>query len=169
MFRSACLALIATFWCACWCACASAASHHPAPQHSKTIDALIAHYALVHGVPERLVRRVVGRESGFNPHAVHRRFYGLMQITPQSARAMGYKGPAKGLLDPQVNLTYGVPYLANAYTISGGNETRAVRLYSSGYYRTAKRKHLLGLLRTANSPSLEPPPAPAEVPAPAHP
>src|SRR5665213_128543 len=119
MFRNACLALIAT----CWCACASAASHHPAPpQHSKAIDALIAHYALVHGIPERLVRRVIARESGFNPHAMHRRFYGLMQITTESARSMGYKGPAKGLLDPQVNLTYGVPCLANAYKISGGHE-----------------------------------------------
>lgn len=162
MFRSACLALVA----ACWCTCASAAGHHPAQRpHPKAIDDLIAHYALVHGVPERLVRRVVQRESGFNPHLIHRRFYGLMQITPQSARTMGYRGPARGLLDPEVNLTYGVPYLANAYKISGGNEKRAIRLYSSGYYYAAKRKHLVGRLRTADSPSLEPPsPAPPTPP-----
>jgi soluble lytic murein transglycosylase-like protein len=170
MFRSACLALVA----ACWCTCASAAGHHPAQRpHPKAIDDLIAHYAHVHGVPERLVRRVVQRESGFNPHLVHRHFYGLMQITPQSARTMGYKGPARGLLDPQVNLAYGVPYLANAYKISGGNENRAVRLYASGYYYAAKRKHLLGSLRTADSPSLElpppPPPAPVAAPPPPNP
>lgn len=166
MFRSACLALLV----ACWCSCASAATHHPALRpHPKAIDDLIAHYALVHGVPEQLVRRVVERESGFNPRLVHGHFYGLMQITPQSARTMGYKGEAKGLLDPQVNLAYGVPYLANAYKIGGGDEKRAIHFFTSGYYYVAKRRHLLGLLRTADSPSLEPPPPPPPAPAPSPP
>ena len=163
----------ATFM-ACWCSVAGAAAHsqtqHPRTQtpeaaHPPALDALIAHYAHVHGIPERLVRRVVARESGYNPHIVHKRYYGLMQITYQSARTMGYKGPPKGLLDPKVNLTYAVPYLANAYKAADGNETRAVRLYAAGYYFVAKHKHLLGLLRTAGSPSLAPPP-PAKVPAP---
>ncbi|MHB8886134.1 MAG: transglycosylase SLT domain-containing protein [Methylovirgula sp.] len=159
---------------ACWCSVAGAASHpqvlhaqashlkisHPKVSDSAALDQLIAHYALVHGIPERLVRRVVARESGFNPHLVHKRYYGLMQITYQSARTMGYKGRPNGLLDPKVNLTYAVPYLANAYRAANGNETRAVRLYAAGYYYVAKHKHLLGLLRTAASPSLEPPPPP---------
>ncbi len=115
----------------------------------------------MHGIPARLVHRVVERESGYNPHIVHQRFYGLMQITYQSARSMGYRGAPQGLLDPAVNLTYAVPYLANAYRAAGGNETGAVRLYASGYYYTAKRKHLLGSLRTAASPSLEPRPTSA--------
>ena len=159
---------------ACWCFVASAAAQ-PRPRHPQTqnsqashppaLDALIAHYAHVHGIPERLVRRVVARESGYNPHIVHKRYYGLMQIMYQSARTMGYKGPPKGLLDPKVNLTYAVPYLANAYKAADGNETRAVRLYAAGYYFVAKHKHLLGLLRTADSPSLEPPP-PAKASAP---
>lgn len=141
---------------ACLCSAAYAAeSEHPAE-----LDALIAHYAKIHGIPEELVHRVCKRESGYNPHLVHRRFYGLMQITPQTARSMGYKGAPKGLLDPEVNLTYAVPYLANAYKVAGESETGAVRLYSAGYYYTAKRKHLLEDLRTAESPSLEPPPPP---------
>jgi soluble lytic murein transglycosylase-like protein len=150
MFRNLLLALAA----ACWGSVASAASR-PDPQHSQALDQLIAHYANVYGVPERLVHRVVQRESGYNPHAMHNAFYGLMQITYQTARGMGYRGAPAGLLDPEVNLTYAVSYLANAYKAADGNESDAVRLYASGYYYVAKRKHLLGQLRTAAAPSLE--------------
>ncbi len=121
------------------------------------LDPLIAHYAHKHGVPEHLVRRVIARESGYNPAAFNHRFYGLMQITYVTARGMGYRGTPQGLLDPEVNLTYGVPYLANAYRLSNGNEAQALRLYSSGFYYLAKRRHMLSAMRTADSPSLEAP------------
>ena len=144
--------------------CCTAANAAPERQHPRALDDLIAHYAHVHGIPERLVRKVAARESGYNPRLVHKRYYGLMQITYQSARSMGYKGTPKGLLDPEINLTYAVPYLANAYRAAAGNEARAVRLYAAGYYYVAKRKHLLRELRTAASPSLEPPPPPPPAP-----
>jgi soluble lytic murein transglycosylase-like protein len=134
----------------------SAALADPA-HHSQALEDLIARYAHRHGVPEHLVRRVILRESGYNPTAVNGRFYGLMQITYQTARGMGYTGEAKGLLDPEVNLTYAVPYLANAYRLADGDEARAIGLYSAGYYNLAKRKKLLSALRTAESPSLEKP------------
>jgi soluble lytic murein transglycosylase-like protein len=124
------------------------------PQHAKSLDDLIARYAEMHGIPARLVHRMILRESGYNANIVHLRFYGLMQITYQSAQSMGYRGEPQGLLDPEVNLTYAVPYLANAYRAAGGDEMGAVRLYSSGYYYVAKRKHLLDAMRTAASPSL---------------
>ncbi len=122
----------------------SAALAAESAPHPAALDDLIAHYATMHGIPARLVHRVIARESGYNAHVVHLKFYGLMQITYQSARSMGYTGAPEGLLDPAVNLTYAVPYLANAYKAAGGNETGAVRLYASGYYYEAKRKHLLG-------------------------
>lgn len=125
--------------------------------HSQALDDLIARYAHRHGVPVRLVRRVILRESGYNPASVNGRFYGLMQITYQTARSMGYTGEAKGLLDPEVNLTYAVPFLANAYRLAEGDEVRAIDLYSAGYYYFAKRRKLLSALRTAKSPSLEKP------------
>jgi soluble lytic murein transglycosylase-like protein len=128
-------------------------------QHSSALDGLIARYAHMHGIPESLLRRVIARESGYKPAAFNRRFYGLMQLTYSTARSMGYRGAPKGLFDPEVNLTYGVPYLANAYRLADGNETRAVQLYSGGYYAVAKRRKLLDDLRTAASPSLEPKPA----------
>jgi soluble lytic murein transglycosylase-like protein len=122
--------------------------------HSPALDALIAHYARIHGVPASLVRRVVAKESGYEPAAFNHRFYGLMQITYRTARSMGYRGEPEGLFDPEVNLTYGVPYLANAYRLADGNQARAIRLYSTGYFDVAKRKKLLPALRTAQSPSL---------------
>lgn len=125
--------------------------------HSQALNDLIARYARRHGVPEQVVQRVVLHESGYNPVSVNGRFYGLMQITYETARSMGYTGEAKGLLDPEVNLTYAVPYLANAYRLADGDEARAMRLYGAGYYDLAKRKKLLSVLRTAESPSLEKP------------
>ncbi len=131
------------------------AAHAAAPPHARALDALIAHYARIHGIPESLVRRVAAKESGYRSTAFHHRFYGLMQITYQTARSMGYRGEPKGLLDPEVNLTYAVPYLANAYRLARGNQARAIRLYTTGYFAVAKREKLLSALRTAKSPSLE--------------
>jgi soluble lytic murein transglycosylase-like protein len=90
------------------------------------------------GLPASLVQRVIARESGGNPRAVHAGNYGLMQIRLGTARAMGYTGSAAGLLDPQTNMTYALRYLAGAYRAAGGNESRAIALYSRGYYYQAK-------------------------------
>ena len=90
------------------------------------------------GLPASLVERVIRRESGGNPRAAHAGNYGLMQIRLGTARAMGYTGSASGLLDPQTNMTYALRYLAGAYRAAGGNENRAVALYTRGYYNQAK-------------------------------
>jgi soluble lytic murein transglycosylase-like protein len=108
------------------------------------LDALVASQAAANNVPAALVRRVIRRESGGNSRAVHAGNYGLMQIRLGTARAMGYRGSAAGLLDPNVNMTYAVKYLAGAYRAAGGNMDRAVHYYASGYYYAAKRKGLLG-------------------------
>ena len=121
---------------------------------------MIAREAMAHGVPEALVHRIVMRESRYNPRLVHNHCFGLMQIKYATARGMGYRGEARGLLDPQINLTYAVPYLANAYRLADGNEDRATALFSSGYYYVAKHKKMQGILRTASSPALTPEPAP---------
>ncbi|RDI57986.1 lytic transglycosylase domain-containing protein [Microvirga subterranea] len=134
--------------------CVFAACALPAAASEQSdIDALVAQHARVHGVPEALVHRIIRRESGYNPRASHRGNLGLMQIRYATARGMGYTGPASGLLDANTNLTYAVPYLANAYRVAGGNADRAVSLYAGGYYYVAKRKGMLGQLRTAYSAS----------------
>src|SRR5258707_902294 len=104
------------------------------------LDALIAAHARANGVPEALVHRVVKRESRYDPRAVGLHgAMGLMQINHATARALGYTGPAAGLLDPETNLTYAVRYLAGAFRAAQGNTERAYALYRSGYY-TSKRR-----------------------------
>lgn len=132
--------------------CAAVAFALPAVAADRAaIDALVARHARTHGVPEALVHRVIRRESGYNPQARNRSYFGLMQISYATARGMGYRGPASGLLDADTNLTYAVAYLANAHRVAGGNLNRAVALYASGYYYEAKRKGLLPQLRSAAS------------------
>ena len=121
---------------------------------------MIAREAKAHGVPEAFVHRIVMRESRYNPRLVHNHCFGLMQIKYATARGMGYRGDARGLLDPETNLTYAVPYLANAYRLADGNEDRATALFSGGYYYVAKHKKMLGILRTASSPEPTPDSAP---------
>lgn len=114
-------------------------------------------YAEKNGVPLALVHRVIMRESKYCPRLVGRgKYYGLMQITPATARSMGYHGSAKGLLNPETNLAYATPYLANAWALADGDMDRAVRLYAAGYYNTAKTKHMLGEMRDAHSPAVKP-------------
>jgi soluble lytic murein transglycosylase-like protein len=79
------------------------------------------------------VRHVIRRESNFNPRAVDHGNYGLMQIRLGTARALGYRGTAAELLDPDVNMTYGMRYLASAYRAAHGDEARTMELYSRGY------------------------------------
>ena len=105
---------------------------------SAPLDGMASAQASANGVPVSLVERVIKRESGGNPRAVSRGNYGLMQIRLGTARAMGFTGSAAELLDPQINMTYAVRYLAGAYRAAGGNENRAVALYASGYYYQAK-------------------------------
>jgi soluble lytic murein transglycosylase-like protein len=105
-----------------------------------SMDASIARHAAANGVPIELARRVVKRESGGNPRAVSQGNYGLMQIRLGTARAMGYQGNAQGLLDPDVNMTYAMRYLAGAHRAAGGNPDRAVALYARGYYYEAKAR-----------------------------
>lgn len=107
------------------------------------VDRLIAKYAAYYEVPESLVRRVVKRESNFNPAARNGPYWGLMQILPATAKGMGYTGTANGLLDAETNLKYAVKYLRGAYLVADGNHDQSVRFYARGYYYDAKR---LGLL-----------------------
>lgn len=102
------------------------------------VSTMAASQAGAAGLPASLVERVIHRESGGNPRAVHAGNYGLMQIRLNTARAMGYTGSAAGLLDPQTNMTYALRYLAGAYRAAGGNQSRAIALYSRGYYNQAK-------------------------------
>jgi soluble lytic murein transglycosylase-like protein len=105
--------------------------------------AVLTTAADVYGLPEHFVRRVVKRESTFNPKAYNNGHWGLMQIKHATARGMGYDGPANGLLDAETNLKYAVKYLRGAWLVADGDENRADRLYQTGYYYHAKKRGML--------------------------
>ena len=110
---------------------------------SPELDALIEKYAAHHEIPVSLLRRVVNRESTFNPEARNGPYWGLMQILPATARTMGYRGEPHGLLDAETNLMYAGRYLRGAYLVAGGDHDLAVRYYARGYYYDAKRRGML--------------------------
>lgn len=113
------------------------------PAGSDEVQRLIRKYAEHYDIPERLVHRVVKRESNYNPAARHGPYLGLMQIQAATAHTMGHRGSAESLLDAETNLKYGVKYLRGAWLVARKNEDRAVSWYSRGYYYEAKRMGLL--------------------------
>ena len=117
----------------CMFALAALALPAAAADERAALDALIVQHAGGNGMPVAFVRQVIRRESNFNPRAVDHGNYGLMQIRLGTARALGYRGTAAGLLDPEINMTYGMRYLAGAYRAAHGNEARTLVLYSRGY------------------------------------
>lgn len=123
----------------------------PAEQKSY-VSKLIQKYAKLYEIPESLIHRVVHRESRYNPKAYNRAgYFGLMQIKYNTAKSMGYEGPASGLLDAETNIKYAAKYLRGAWMTADSKaqnkEVNAVQLYARGYYYDAKRK---GLTDVAN-------------------
>jgi soluble lytic murein transglycosylase-like protein len=113
------------------------------PGETPEMRRLINQYAAVHDIPPSLLHRVIQRESDYNAAARNGPYHGLMQILPQTARTMGYRGSPGGLLDAETNLMYGGRYLRGAWIVANGNEERAVGWYARGYYYEAKRRGLL--------------------------
>ena len=127
------------FWLACVPLAALALTSEAQAQDRARYEKMIAKHARANLVPEALVHRLIVRESKYHPDLVgHGGTIGLMQIKLATAKGVGYSGDADGLRDPETNLKYGVKYLAGAYRAAGGNESRAVALYSRGYYYQAK-------------------------------
>jgi soluble lytic murein transglycosylase-like protein len=107
------------------------------------INRLVTKYARIYDIPESLIHETILRESSYNPAARNGPYYGLMQIHPQTARTMGYRGAPEGLFDAETNLIYAGKYLRGAWLVSRKNKARAHDWYRRGYYYEAKR---LGLL-----------------------
>ena len=116
------------------------------------LEPLIMKHATANNVPPALIHRIIIRESRYNARAVGRGgTFGLMQIKHGTARALGYRGSAEGLLDADTNLTYGVRYLSGAYRVAGGDQNQAVGYYARGYYYDAKRRGMLDALARTGS------------------
>ncbi|MGV6803683.1 MAG: transglycosylase SLT domain-containing protein [Ruegeria sp.] len=113
------------------------------PNETPELRASINKWADHYQVPRELVHKLAIRESTHRPTAVNRPYYGLLQILPATARSMGYKGNAEGLLDADTNLEFAGKYLRGAWLLADGDQQRAIFLYAKGYYPEAKARGLL--------------------------
>lgn len=107
-------------------------THSYADIAQKDLAVLAQKVAADQGVPSSLVQAVITVESGWRRDATNGTSIGLMQITPATARSLGYRGTVKGLFDPATNLSLGVRYLALAYARAGGDLCGTVSRYQSG-------------------------------------
>jgi Transglycosylase SLT domain len=95
---------------------------------------LIAREAEKNGLPPALADAVARVESGYRPSAYGRvGEVGLMQIRPQTAVILGYRGGIAGLFEPQTNIKLGVQYLARAWQLAEGDLCRALMKYRAGH------------------------------------
>ena len=95
---------------------------------------LIARHAAAYGVPVDLAHAVVRIESNYRANARGRAGeIGLMQIKPRTARGLGFTGSTKALYDPDVNLRYGLKYLAVAHQLGDGDICRTILKYNAGH------------------------------------
>lgn len=145
--------LFALCACATLAACATAPQPAPQPEPAAVPDlypgetpqmrALVVKYAAVHDIPEALLHRVIQRESDYRPRARNGPYWGLMQILPETARGMGFRGSPEQLLDAETNLTYAGRYLRGAWLLSNGDINTAVGWYARGYYFEARDRCML--------------------------
>lgn len=99
-----------------------------------TYLSLITSEADQRGLPAAMADAVVKVESGFNPNVVGGvGEVGLMQIRPQTAAMLGYKGGLTGLFEPETNVRFGVAYLARAWELARGDVCRTLMKYRAGW------------------------------------
>lgn len=113
------------------------------PNETPELRAAINRWAKHHQLPPSLVHRLAIRESTHNPAARNGPYYGLLQILPQTARTMGFRGAPSDLLDADTNLKYAGKYLRGAWLLSDGDQDTAIQWYARGYYYEAKRRGML--------------------------
>lgn len=100
------------------------------------VTAMIRSMAPAHGVPTWFALRIAKVESNYNPHARGSRGeLGLYQLKCATAREMGFRGNCTTLLNPAVNIQYGLKHLALAISKSNGNLRLAASKHNGGLGR----------------------------------
>lgn len=98
---------------------------------------LIERESLAFGLPPALVDAVMAVESRYNPAVVGMDGeVGLMQVMLPTARMMGFTGTSMELATPDINVHYGVQYLAGAWRRAGGDLCTATMKYRAGHGET---------------------------------
>jgi soluble lytic murein transglycosylase-like protein len=104
------------------------------PDVNNSYRALIKREAATNGLPPDIADAVTAIESGYDPGAIGGAGeIGLMQVRPETAAMLGFKGDLAELARPNVNIHYGVTYLGQAWHLANGDLCRALMKYRAGH------------------------------------
>ncbi|QPF90210.1 lytic transglycosylase domain-containing protein [Bradyrhizobium commune] len=85
-------------------------------------------------LPADIAEAVVFVESGYNSAVVGSvGEVGLMQVRPETAAMLGFRGNSSELAEPDINIHYGVIYLSRAWRLAAGDLCRALMKYRAGH------------------------------------
>ena len=108
-------------------------------------DSYIAEAARRYGVPFSLIKAIIKVESNFDPDAVSRAgARGLMQIMPNTARALG----VKDCFDPRENILGGARYFRGLLVRFEQDLPLALAAYNAGPYRVESLKQVPPITET---------------------
>lgn len=86
------------------------------------------------GLSAAIAEAVVFVESGYNAATIGGvGEIGLMQVRPETAAMLGFRGSPAELAEPEINIHYGVVYLSRAWRLAGGDLCRALMKYRAGH------------------------------------
>lgn len=98
------------------------------------VRALIEKEAAKTKLPADIAEAVVFVESRYDSGMIGRvGEIGLMQVRPETAALLGFKGTAVELAKPEINIHYGMTYLAEAWRLAQGDLCRALMKYRAGH------------------------------------
>ena len=115
---------------------ANAQPAKPAPVTSfkAIVRAMVEKEVQKTGLPADIADAVVRVESDYNPATIGSvGEIGLMQVRPETAAMLGFRGSNDDLAKPEINIHYGVIYLSKAWRLANGDLCRALMKYRAGH------------------------------------
>lgn len=104
------------------------------PTSRAAIRAIIEQETTGANLPADIAEAVVFVESGYNPAVIGSAGeVGLMQVRPETARMLGFRGNDAELAVSETNIHYGVIYLSHAWHLAGHDLCRALMKYRTGH------------------------------------
>jgi soluble lytic murein transglycosylase-like protein len=104
------------------------------PSFRAAVRAMVEQEVRKTGLPADIADAVVQVESNYNPATIGGvGEIGLMQIRPQTAAMLGFRGSNEDLARPEINIHYGVTYLSKAWRLANGDLCRTLMKYRAGH------------------------------------